>query len=65
VHDDEIVVTGLGEDILDRGAVGGRIDQFAARHERGRLREPGRIPERADFALRLVACARSAVEAVE
>ncbi len=46
-------------------ARGRRVDQLAAGHERGRLREPGRIPEGADLSPRLVAGPGPAVEAVE
>ena len=42
-----------------------RVDQLAARHQRGRLGQPGRVPEAADFPLRLVARAGAAVEPVE
>ena len=45
-------------------SAGRRVDQHAVRHQRGRLREPGRVPERADLAARLVARARAAVEAL-
>ena len=60
----EIEVMRLLEDVRCAEAVRRRVDQFAVRNERRRLREPGRIPERPDFAPRLISGARSAVEAV-
>src|SRR5271165_6875936 len=42
-----------------------RVDQLAVRHEGGRLRQPGRVPEGRDLALRLVTRAGAAVESVE
>src|SRR5262249_42733186 len=42
----------------------GGIDEQAVGHERGRLREPRRVPVRADLALGLIAGARAAVETV-
>src|SRR6266850_1060532 len=42
-----------------------RVDQLAVRNERRRLGQPGRIPEGADLALRLIARAGASVEAVE
>ena len=42
-----------------------RIDQLGVLDQRRRLGEPGRKPERFDLALRLIARAGAAVEAVE
>ena len=44
---------------------GGQSSSFAVGHQRGGLRQPGRIPEAGDLAPRLVARAGAAVEAVE
>ena len=44
---------------------GGQSSSLASGHERGGLREPGRIPEAGDFAPRLVTRAGAAVKAVE
>ncbi len=41
------------------------VDQSAARNQGSRLGQPGRVPERADLALGLVARSGAAVEAVE
>src|SRR5207245_10740112 len=51
--------------VVEREAGGGGGDEAAAGHERRGLREPGRIPERADLAAGLIARAGAAVEALE
>src|SRR5476651_2832995 len=65
MNDDQFVSFGNLERCFDRQTVGGSVYHPAARHERRGLGEPGRIPERTDLALRLVARARAAIEAVE
>ena len=57
MHDGEIEILRLRNNLGQRGVMRGRVDQFAVRHQRGRLREPGRIPERRDLALRLITSA--------
>ncbi len=61
----KLEVMRLPKDVLRAEAVRRRVDQLAVRNERRRLREPGRIPERPDFAAGLVSGARPAVEAVK
>ena len=65
MHHAELVGPGERAHIVEREAVGRRVDQAGARHERGRLGEPGRIPERSDLAPSLVPRAGAPVEAVE
>ena len=65
VHHHEIAVPDLRDDVLEFKIVRRRIDQFRAFDERGRLRQPSRIPERAHFALHLITSAGAAVETVE
>ena len=65
MHHDQVVLAGERGHLLDGQAVGRRVDQAAAGHERGGLGEPGRVPERADLSPRLVPGARAAVEALE
>src|SRR5271166_6035663 len=60
----ELEAIDLFEDIGCCEPVRGGVDQLAVGNERRGLREPGRIPERADFASRLVAGACASVEAV-
>ncbi len=55
VHDHQLILSRQRHNVLQRQAVGGRIDELAVRDHRGRLREPGGIPERADLAFGLVA----------
>jgi hypothetical protein len=62
---DEVAIRRFGRDVLECEPVGGRIDEFGVGKERGRLREPGRVPEGLDLAARLIARACSAVETVE
>ena len=65
VQHDEIVVARLRQRRRRARSVRRRVDQLAARHQRGGLGEPGRIPERPDLAPRLIARAGAAIEAVE
>ena len=65
VQHDEIVVPRARRHFGELGAVRRRVDQLRAFDQSGRLGEPGRVPERADFAARLIARAGAAVEAVE
>ena len=65
VHHHEVAVLDLRNDVLEFQIVRRRIDELRAFDQRGRLREPGRIPEGADLALHLIAGAGAAVEAVE
>ena len=62
---DEIVVARLGDDVAEPQSVRRGVDQLAARHNSGDLGKPGRIPEGPNFAPRLIARARPAIEAVE
>ena len=61
----QLEVACLGGDGVEADARGRRVDQLAVRHQRGRLGEPGRIPEAADLPPRLVARASAPVEPVE
>ena len=65
VHHHQLIILGERQDLVQRRAGRRRIDQPAARNQRSGLRQPGRIPERADFAARLVARAGAAIEAFE
>ncbi len=65
VDDAEFVRPRLGDDLGQADARRRRVDQTAARHQRGRLGQPCRIPERTDLPPRLIARAGAAVEAVE
>src|SRR5439155_23625033 len=65
VNDDVVVTFRLVEALFDVDVVRRAVEQFGVRHERGRLREPGGIPEAGDFAPRLVTGAGAAVETVE
>jgi len=65
VQHDEVVVADVLGHLREFDAVARRIDQLRILDQGGGLREPGRIPERAHFAPRLVARAGTAVEAVE
>src|SRR5258708_19440269 len=65
MDDHQLVSLGNLERVLDGQTVGRRIEHPAVRHQRSGLGEPGRIPERADFALRLVARTCTTVEAIE
>ena len=64
VDDDVVVVAGDLHHVLDGQVLGRRVEQPRARQHAGRVREPGRVPERPDLALRLVARAGSPVEVV-
>ena len=65
VQHDEIALSRLRRDVGEAEPVRRRVDQLRAFDQRGRLRQPGRIPERLDLAAHLVAGARSAIEALE
>ena len=65
VQHHEIAVHGLGRDVVEFEAVRRRVDELGAFNERGRLGEPGRVPERLDLAAHLIARAGAPVEAVE
>src|SRR3954468_9835935 len=65
VNDDVIVALRLGETCLDVDIVRRAIHQLAIGNERSGLREPGRVPEGADFALGLVTSASATVESVK
>src|SRR5260370_34775193 len=65
MNDDELVILGEGQDLLELDAGRRRVDQLAARDERRRLGEPRRIPEGTDLPPRLIARPGAAVEAVE
>ena len=62
---DQLVIAGQRQHVVEPQPRRRRVDQLAAGHQRRRLRQPGRIPERADLALRLIARAGAAVEPVE
>src|SRR5690348_3844832 len=55
----------LADDLGEARAMGRSVDQLAVLHQGRGLGEPGRVPERADLPLRLIARAGAAVEAVE
>ncbi len=63
VQDHQLVVVRDPQDVVAREIVRRRIDQPRAFDQRGRLREPRRIPKRTNLALRLVARPGAAVEA--
>ncbi len=65
VHDHEVAARRLGRDVLEPEPVRRRVDQLRAFDQRGRLGEPGRVPERAHLAPHLVARAGAAVVAVK
>ena len=65
VHDDEVVAARDRAALIDSQLVSRRIEQARVRHQRGRLRQPGREPERFDLALGLVARTRAPVETIE
>ena len=65
VEDDQLVVAGDGTTSVQVKSAGGASSSTAARHQRRRLGEPGRVPERPDLAPRLVARASAAIEALE
>jgi len=65
VDDDVVVAFRRFEALLDVDVVRRAIEQFRVRDERGGLREPGGLPERSDFAPRLVTGAGAAIETVE
>jgi hypothetical protein len=65
MNHNRFIIRSNGERLVDGQPIGGRIDEPASRHHRGRLRQPGRIPERLDFPFRLIAGTGAAVETVE
>jgi hypothetical protein len=65
VQHGKIVIARGGRNLRKPQAVRRRIDQFAVLDQCGRLRQPGRIPERADFPPRLIARAGAAIEALK
>ena len=65
VQDREIEVLRFGDDFRELDPVRRCVDQLTVLNKRCRLREPVRIPERSDLALRLVARAGAAVEPIE
>jgi len=64
MDDDEFVFLRDRERRFDGKTIGGCVEHAAARHQRGRLRKPRWIPERADLALCLITRPRAAVETV-
>ncbi len=64
VQHEELVLPCIGGDIGEAQPMRRSVDQFRVRNEGGRLREPGRVPERAHLAPHLIACAGAAVETV-
>src|SRR5262249_16895792 len=65
VDEAQLVVVGDAQDVGQRQVRWRCVDQLAARYHGGRLRQPGRKPERAHLASRLVARAGAAVEPLE
>ena len=65
VDDDVIEILRDGEGFRHADVVRRAVEQLGVWHERGGLREPGRIPIAGDFAPRLIPRARAAVETVE
>ena len=60
----QLEIRRLAQNVRGAQSMRRRVDQLAVGNERCRLREPGRIPERSDFAASLVTRAGAAVEAV-
>src|SRR3984957_14912470 len=65
MHDRQVEILGLRDNLSQRSVMRGRVDQLAVRHQRRRLRKPGWIPEGRNLALRLIASAGAPVEPVE
>ena len=65
MHHHEIAARCLRYDVLELEPVRRRVDELRAFDQRGRLREPGRVPERSHLAAHLIARASAAIEAVE
>jgi len=65
MQDGEVEITRLPDDCVAFDLMRRRVDQFGIRHHGRELREPGRIPVRFDFPLRLVARAGASVETLE
>src|SRR5262249_3204881 len=65
VHDDELVIARQGQDVVEPQPRWRRIDELASRHQRRRLRQPGRVPERTDLAPCLITRARPSIEPIE
>ena len=53
VQHEQLILPRIGRDIGEAQPVRRRVDQLRVGNERGRLGEPGRIPERADLAFRI------------
>src|SRR5581483_1398312 len=62
VDDHEVVVRRDHDGFVLVQPFGRSVEQARARDHPGRVREPGRVPERPDLALRLVARPRAAIE---
>src|SRR5262249_52052812 len=60
----QLIVASERSDLFDGQAIGGRIDELAAGNHCGRLRQPGGIPEGADFATSLIARSCAAIESL-
>ena len=65
VQHDQVFAADIAFDVLEREIMRRRVDQLGAFDECRGLRQPRRIPERAHFALHLVARAGAAVVAVK
>ena len=65
VQHHQIALGCFRQDVVEAEPVRRRVDQLGALDQGGRLRQPGRIPERADLAAHLIARAGAAIEAVE
>src|SRR6266852_7025804 len=63
MEDRKLVFRGDRADVLKGEAGGWSVDQARTRHERGWLREPRRVPERANLSPGLIPRARAAIEA--
>ncbi len=61
----KLIVVRERQDFCERQSPRRCVDQAAVRDQRGRLRQPGRIPERSDLALGLVAGSGATVETLE
>ena len=62
---DQLVITGERQHVVKPQPRRRGVDQPAARHQRGGLREPCRVPEGSYLPPRLIARARPAIETVE
>ena len=65
IDDDVVEIFRNAEAFLDTDVMRRAIKELCARHQRGRLRQPSRVPKAGDFAAGLVAGPGAAIKAVE